>query len=125
MMQNAPGIYDIECAERFEKSWVKDRALRHTPIYIVVEIAPPNLSCARHRLGVIVKGNDARAEAPRCQTEQAAAAANIEKCSPLQAVSLQEILERLLSFKDSFVAEHTKEAAPIAAKLESISGLNF
>src|SRR5262245_16607170 len=79
VMQNTPGIDDVELPELSQVVSIEHRSLLDHPARIVRKVAALQRLGARHRLGVEVEGMDGGSQSPGRQAEQAAAGSDIQE----------------------------------------------
>ena len=125
MVQDAPGVNDIERSERAHFVEVEHRAPFDGPRGVERIVPAPQLRRARNGLRIVVERVHGRAEPPGCEARQPTARPDVEKASPVEPRSLQCVLQASLGRNDPFFVEHRQEAGPVAPKVEALAARDF
>jgi len=118
VMQNAPGVDDIERPERPEVGLVKCAALLHAPVGIVGVETTAQLGSTGDGVGVVVERMDPRTEISGSEREQAGPGADVEE-RPAPEVA-QPVGERRLGKADALRRETSEEARPVGPEGEAV-----
>ena len=117
VVQHAPGIDQVELAQRRHVSSIEDRALLDRPQRIVRKKSlASNASRAGDRRRVVVEGVHPRAQPPRNETGQSAARADVEKRGTCKLRDPQHLdhrsLRRRRCCRSSSVVKNRRQFSP-------------
>ena len=118
-MQDAPRVNHVEAAERREPFGVEHGTLLDHPAGVVRREAILEVAGAGDRFRIVVEAVHMRAEPPRRQTEQPAAAADVEKPLSGEVGYAEHLRERPFGLGDARLAHGREKTPPIAAERES------
>jgi hypothetical protein len=125
VVQDAPGIHDVEGTQCAYRAGIENRGLLDDPIGIGWKVPPSQFARARDRLRIVIERMNPGTEASRRQARETASRSDVQKPKSVQPFQAQHVLERALRRHDSLVVQDFEEPRPVAAELEPFAARNF
>jgi hypothetical protein len=125
VMEDAPGIDNVELAQAIEEIPVQNGPLLDPPLQLVGTETVTQPQGTIDTVGVIIKGHNLRAEPARGKAEEAAARASIQESLVIEVVDLKHFLERFFGTPCSLGIEDLEESRPIFPETKSSAQAEF
>src|SRR5574340_178085 len=110
MMEDTPGIDDVESAQRTYIFFIQYGSLFDRPIAVIGEIASFQLGRTGDRVRIIIKRMNAGPQLPGCQTEEPASRSDVQKRFPFKRRDGQHLPQRTFGFHYPSVSDRLKKS---------------